>query len=171
MRNLFLTICVCIAVNMSGCATAGSGSCGTGGCSIFQSSAVRNQPVRDCLRNWFRGDECNQCNAPAGMPTSCGSNTAPLCQPHGSPTFSGQYNQPQPVYSSAPVAQPVDQGVPLYTDPNLNIGASNYGTPTSVAPDYSSNLIDPVFNEGINLGAPTGSIEAGYGEIPMGPSF
>ena len=185
----------------SGCATAGSGSSGF---SLFQSSAPRNQPFRDSVRNWFRGDECDTCNAPAGIPANCNSNVAPLCDQYGS-----QFGQAQPVYSSVPTQQqPIGQGVQLYSDPNLNIGAplngstttTNYGAPTSfdnppvnygaptsfdnppvygtptiATPDNSSNLIDPIFDQG-NLGIPDGAIqtqpiEAGYGEIPMGPSF
>jgi len=143
MRKLFLSIGVCLIVSMSGCAAAGSGSCGTSDFSLFQSSAPRNQPFRDCIRNWFRGDECNTCNAPAGLPTTCDSNVSPLCNQHGT-----QFSQAQPIYSSAPVQQPIGQGVQLYSDPNLNIGI-----PTAATPDLSSNLIDPAFGEG-NLGIP-----------------
>ena len=189
MRNLILTFGVCLMVCTSGCATAGSGSSGF---SLFQSSAPRNQPFRDCVRNWFRGDECDTCNAPAGIPANCNSNVAPLCDQYGS-----QFSQAQPVYSSVPTQQPIGQDVQLYSDPNLNFGApvngsattTNYGAPTSfesppvygtptiATPDHSSNLIDPAFefDQG-NLGIPNGAIqaqpiEAGYGEIPMGPSF
>ena len=163
MKNLFLSICICVVISASGCATAGSGSCGSSDFSLFQSSAVRNQPVRDCIRNWFRGDECDTCNAPAGLPTHCGSNVAPLCESSVS-----NFNSGQPIYSSIPAQQPIGQGVQLYSDPNLNIGTPTLAAPTLASPDLSSNLIDPLGGQGVNLGVPTGSVEAGYGSIPTG---
>lgn len=186
MRNLILSIGVCLMVCTSGCATSGGSSSEF---SLFQSSATRNQPFRDCIRNWFRGDECNTCNAPAGLPANCNSNVAPLCDQFGS-----QFGQGQPAFSSAPIQQPIEQGVQLYSDPNLNVGTpiysgapinegtivnsgtpTDFGAPSIVTPDISSNLIDPVFDQG-NLGIPTGAVqsnpvEAGYGEIPISPSF
>ena len=177
MKNLFLTICICVVVSASGCATAGSGACGTSDFSLFQSSAPRNQPFRDCVRNWFRGDECDTCNAPTGLSSHCGSNVAPLCESNVS-----NFNSGQPIYSSIPAQQPIGQGVQLYSDPNLNIGTPTLGVPTLAAPnlgtpilsapnlaspDLSSNLIDPL-NDGGNLGVPSGTIETGYGSIPSG---
>jgi len=156
MKNLFLSICICVVISASGCATAGSGSCGARDFSLFQSSAVRNQPVRDYIRNWFRGDECDTCNAPAGLSSHCGSNAATLCESNVT------------IYSSIPAQPPVGQGVQLYTDPSLNIGTPTLAVPTLASPDLSSNLIDPLGSQGVNLGVPTGPIEAGYGSIPTG---
>lgn len=217
MKNLILTTFACLIAFSSGCATAGSGSSEY---SVFQSSAIRNQPFRDSIRKWFRGDECDTCGAPAGIPAgNCDSNVAPLCD-HISQPQPAFFGDGQPAFSSAPVEQPIGQGVQLYSDPNLNIGTPTlasptvasptlasptlaspaYGTPvygapgiaspelaspgfatpdisapSIVTPDLSSNLVDPVFDQG-ELGIPSGAIqsapvEAGYGEIPIGPSF
>ena len=181
MKKLILWFGVSLMICTSGCAAAG----GSSEYSLFQSSAPRNQPFRDAVRNWFRGDECDTCNAPAGLPTSpsCNSNVAPLCDQYGS-----QFNQAQPIYSSAPAQQPIGQGVQLYSDPNLNIGTPvggstttnypptsfdaqpsygtptdyatppSYGTPTIATPELPSNLIDPIFDQG-SLGVPSGAIQ------------
>jgi len=163
MKNLFLSICICVVISASGCATAGSGSFGSRGFSLFQSSAVRNQPVRDCVRNWFRGSQCDTCNAPAGLSSHCGSNSASLCD-----SSVPNYNSGQPIYSPIPAQQPIGQGGQLYSDPNLNIGTPTLGAPTLASPNLSSNLTDPLSSQGVNLGVPTGSVEAGYGSIPTG---
>lgn len=40
-----------------------------------------NQPIRNTIRSWFRGDQCDTCNAPTGQISV--PNVAPLCNSCG----------------------------------------------------------------------------------------
>ena len=138
-KILYLAICLSLG-SMLGCAGT-CGPCGSSSSIFGNGPLIKNQPVRDTIRSWFRGDECSTCNPPAGQ-TQFG-NVAPLCDTCGSdvgiPTG-------QPIYSGSP-----DPGIPLYSDPNLN---SPVGTQFSPGPAIQDGSID-------------GQILSQPGQIPM----
>lgn len=154
MKNVLLMASLCLIFSISGCATSGNGCCGTGQTGIFgQNRIFQNQPVRDSIRSWFQGDSCSTCNPPSGIPNNYDSNVAPICNACGNTL---------PITDGAAIGQ----GISLYDNGGLN-GSITSGTITNGTITNYPNLNPPLIDSGANLGTPTGSIDAGYGEIPM----
>ncbi len=134
-KFLYFAACVGLAGLMSGCAY-NDYSC---------NNPFKNRPVRTKIRSWFGGDPCSTCNAPAGQPTNCGTNVAPLCDSCGT---SGSMSQ-----SYYPGTG--DPGVQLYEDPNLNAPLSapvyNQGieNPSPVYPDAGAQIQNGPYGTGV----------------------
>lgn len=152
---MLLVAVACLTICVGGCATSGNSCCDSGATGIFgQNRLFQNRPVRDAVQGWFQGDACNTCNPPVGMPANCGTNVAPMCNACG---------------SSLPHST-VGNGVSLYDNSALNGGVLNAPIQNNTTTNYP-NLVDPVINPGVEIGTPSGTVETGYGEIPMGPNF
>lgn len=128
MKKLVCSIALAVLILAgSGCATS---SCNDGlfGGRLFQGRLFnggffQGQPVRSL----FRGAPCSTCNPPAGRPSNCDSNVAPLCQ-NGNCGSGGLIESGQaPVYD--------DPGVPYYGSPVLS---SPQPTPADAGQIYSA---------------------------------
>ena len=166
MKKLFVIVVACMMMSFSGCATSGNGCCETAPSGIFgQSQLFRNRPICDAIKRCFQGDPCNTCNPPVGASANFGSNTAPLCESCGNP-----FPTAAPIGNGIISGTPIDNGIPVESGISLYDNNSTLSAPIETTTGYP-NLVDPIITPGVELGAPTGAIETGYGEIPMVPNF
>ena len=139
MKKLILTaLCVGLLVVTSGCANCG-------------------------LRQWFKGAPCNTCNPAFGKPpanvlSNCENGNCGLggtCATGNCPTGNATLGKPQigpamnsPVIPAQNVQPPVfgtPNGVPYYSDPNLN--SATPFQPTSINPpsyQYGNPPVDQI---------------------------
>jgi hypothetical protein len=111
-----------------GCASDCGGRTGNG---IFGTQILQGQPVRSTIRSWFRGDDCDSCNVPAGQMSApcnnCNNGLAPM-------SGIGFDQSAQPLYGTQmnePLTGDVQLGVPnqMIPQPGPAVGSGTRNSP------------------------------------------